>query len=79
MAGVVVFKEQRHFSERRLYFFVAGLNHTIHSEDMQPHNGYDKNGKKINDNGGNTTDYMYDDNGKVISSTSVKTTFSNFP
>ncbi|KAF5295383.1 hypothetical protein FQR65_LT19906 [Abscondita terminalis] len=37
---------------------------------------YDKNGKKINDNGGNTTDYMYDDNGNVISSTSVKVTYS---
>lgn len=32
--------------------------------------------QKINDNGGNTTDYMYGDNGKQISSTSVKVTFS---
>lgn len=48
---------------------VAGLNHAMHRES--PDNGYDKNGKKINNNGGDTTDYMYDDNGNVISSTSV--------
>ncbi|KFF27909.1 RHS repeat protein [Chryseobacterium vrystaatense] len=41
-------------------------------DDMQPDNGYDKNGKKINNNGGDTTDYRYDDNGNVISSTNVK-------
>ncbi|WP_390455546.1 hypothetical protein [Chryseobacterium sp. Alg-005] len=44
--------------------------------DDEPDNGYDKNGKKINNNGGDTTDYIYDSNGKVISSTSVKFTFS---
>ena len=55
---------------------VAGLNHAMHSGDMEPDNGYDKNGKKINDNGGNTTDYRYDDNGNIVSSTSVKITFS---
>ncbi|KAF5274468.1 hypothetical protein FQR65_LT17005 [Abscondita terminalis] len=54
---------------------VAGLNDAMH-KDYGPDNGYDKNGKKINDNGGNTTDYMYDDNGNVMSSTSVKVTYS---
>lgn len=44
----------------------------MHMDDMQPDNGYDKNGKKINNNGGDTTDYRYDDNGNVISSTNVK-------
>ncbi|ASW74898.1 RHS repeat-associated core domain-containing protein [Chryseobacterium piperi] len=57
-------------------FFIIAFNHLAHSEDMQPDNGYDKNGKKINDNGGDTTDYLYDDQGKVIGSTSVK--ISNF-
>ncbi|WP_410493579.1 RHS repeat-associated core domain-containing protein [Chryseobacterium sp. JV274] len=55
---------------------VAGFNHVMHMDDMQPDNGYDKNGKKINNNGGDTTDYRYDDNGNVISSTSVKITHS---
>lgn len=44
----------------------------MHMDDMQPDNGYDKNGKKINNNGGDTTDYRYEDNGNVISSTNVK-------
>lgn|GEM_PF-4377475 len=35
-------------------------------------NGYDENGKQINNNGGDTTDYMYDKDGNVISSTSVE-------
>jgi RHS repeat-associated protein len=39
---------------------VSGLNHGFH------------NGKKINDNGGDTTDYNYDDNGNEIGSTAVK-------
>lgn len=39
---------------------VSGLNHGFH------------NGKKINDNGGDTTDYNYDDNGNIIGSTDVK-------
>ncbi|MFB9109794.1 hypothetical protein [Flavobacterium gyeonganense] len=46
---------------------VSGLNHAAHSDD----NGYDKNGNQVNNNGGDTTDYMYDDNGEIISSTSV--------
>ncbi|AZI21442.1 RHS repeat-associated core domain-containing protein [Chryseobacterium taklimakanense] len=54
---------------------VAGLNHAMHSGDMEPDNGYDKNGNKINDNGGDTTDYVYE-NGKIVSSTSVKTSYS---
>lgn len=48
------------------------MNHAAHMDDVQPDNGYDKNGKKINNNGGDTTDYRYDDSDKVISSTSVK-------
>ncbi|RTY85518.1 hypothetical protein [Flavobacterium sp. RSP15] len=39
---------------------VSGLNHGFH------------NGKKINDNGGDTTDYNYDDDGNIIGSTSVE-------
>ncbi len=50
---------------------VAGLNHVAHSGDMEPDNGYDKNGKKINNDGGDMTDYIYDDKGNVISHTSV--------
>jgi|GEM_PF-6268054 len=52
--------------------FVAGFNHGMHMGEMQPDNGYDKNGKKINNDGGDKTDYIYDDNGKVTSSTNVK-------
>ncbi|MFM9988352.1 RHS repeat-associated core domain-containing protein [Flavobacterium sp.] len=50
---------------------VSGLNHAMHQMD-EPDNGYDKNGKQINNNGGDTTDYMYDDKGNIISSTSVQ-------
>lgn len=39
---------------------------------IDPNNGYDRNGKKINDHGGDTTDYMYNDDGEIISSISVK-------
>ena len=39
---------------------MSSLNHGFH------------NGKKINDNGGDTTDYDYDDNGNIISSTEVR-------
>lgn len=48
---------------------ISGLNHYAHMADD---NGYDKNGNKINSNGGDTTDYRYDDNGNIIESTSVK-------
>jgi hypothetical protein len=48
----------------------------LHAEktavEDSPDNGYDKNGKKINNNGGDTTDYLYDEKGKIIGSTSVK-------
>ena len=40
----------------------------MHPED----NGYDKDGHKVNDKGGDTTDYMYDEKGNIISSTSVE-------
>ena len=36
-----------------------------------PPNAYDRDGNKINNNGGDVTDYMYDEDGGVISSTSV--------
>ncbi|CAA7386973.1 RHS repeat-associated core domain-containing protein [Chryseobacterium fistulae] len=57
-------------------FFITAFNHLEHRMDDSPYNGYDKNGRKINNNGGNTTDYMYDEQGKVIGSTSVKITRS---
>ena len=38
---------------------------------MKPDNGYDREGKKINDNGGDEIDYRYDDNGNIISSKEV--------
>ena len=51
---------------------VSGLNHAMHSGDNSDDNGYDKNGKQINNNGGDITDYRYNDNGNIISSTSVE-------
>ncbi|MCT3833551.1 hypothetical protein HZP56_08365 [Elizabethkingia anophelis] len=51
---------------------VAGLNHALHLEDTQPDNGYDESGRKINNNGGDDVDYLYDQNGNIISSTKVK-------
>jgi RHS repeat-associated protein len=42
------------------------------SSDGDDDNGYDENGNEINKNGGDTTDYIYDKEGNVISSTSVK-------
>ncbi len=54
---------------------VTAFNFLAHKEstvvEESPDNGYDKNGNKINSNGGDRTDYKYDDNGKVISSTNV--------
>lgn len=35
-------------------------------------NGYDRYGKQINNNGGDKTDTMYNDDGSVLSSTSVE-------
>lgn len=35
-----------------------GNNETVASDKSSPDNGYDENGKKINNNGGNTTDYL---------------------
>lgn len=59
---------------------VTAFNYLAHKEttvvEDSPDNGYDKNGNKINNNGGDKTDYKYDDNGNVISSTSVKITRS---
>lgn len=43
----------------------------MHNGDS-PDNGYDKDGKQINNNGGDTTDYRYDDNGNIIDSTPVQ-------
>jgi hypothetical protein len=47
---------------------VSGLNHAMHSGDD---NGYDTDGNKVNNKGGDETDYLYDDNGKIIKTTSV--------
>ena len=47
---------------------VSGLNHAMHKGDGGDDNGYDKNGKKINDNGGETIDYKYDEDGTIIDS-----------
>ena len=55
---------------------VAGLNHAMHSADMEPDNGYDENGKKVSNKGGDKTDFFYDKNGNEIASTSVNVTFS---
>lgn len=49
---------------------VSGLNHGLHMGDDD--NGYDQNGNEVNKNGGNSTDYLYDGDGNVISSTSVQ-------
>ncbi|RUT71684.1 hypothetical protein D0817_03085 [Flavobacterium cupreum] len=51
---------------------VAWLNHVMHQMDSPDDNGYDENGKQINNKGGDTTDYMYDKDGNIISSTSVR-------
>lgn len=48
---------------------VSGLNHAMHPMDD---NGYDQNGKQINNKGGDTTDYLYDNKGNIIESTNVK-------
>ncbi|QOR73761.1 hypothetical protein IMZ16_09660 [Cruoricaptor ignavus] len=55
---------------------VAGLNHAMHLGDSPNDNGYDENGKKVSNKGGDRTDYLYDKNGNEIASTSVKVTFS---
>jgi hypothetical protein len=44
----------------------------MHQRDGSDDNGYDINGKQINNNGGDTTDYRYDDNGNIIDSTPVQ-------
>jgi hypothetical protein len=51
---------------------VSGLNHAMHQMDGSNDNGYDKNGKKINDKGGDKTDYIYNDDGSIFSSTTVE-------
>lgn len=59
---------------------VAGLNDAMHNEideDAAPDNGYDENGKKISNKGGNQTDYLYSD-GKIVSSTSVEISYTSF-
>lgn len=48
---------------------VSGLNHALHSGDGK---GYELKGNKVNDKGGDTTDYMHDKDGNSISSTSVE-------
>jgi hypothetical protein len=57
---------------------VAGLNHAMHSMGELDDNGYDENGKKINDLGGDKTDYILRKNAfggdgyQVLESTDVK-------
>lgn len=46
---------------------VSGLNHYVHQMDD---NGYDEKGNKVNDEGGDDTDYLYRD-GKIIGSKKV--------
>lgn len=55
---------------------VAGLNHVLHAGDD---NGCDREGRKVDNRGGDTIDYMYDDNGNIISSTPVQNSYSQFP
>ncbi|WP_156173284.1 hypothetical protein [Chryseobacterium gallinarum] len=61
------------------------FNHLAHLEDMQPDNGYDENGKKINDVGGDKTDYILrktqfggEDVYVILESTEVKHTYSPY-
>jgi RHS repeat-associated protein len=49
---------------------VSGLNHAMHQMDGPDDNGYDENGNKVNDKGGDDTDYLYRD-GKIIGSKKV--------
>lgn len=49
---------------------VSLLNHAMHSSSDD--NGYDENGNKISNKGGDKTDYLYDKNGKEIGSTPVQ-------
>jgi hypothetical protein len=46
---------------------VSGLNHTLHDGD----NGYDTEGNKISNKGGNKTDYLYNKEGHLLGSKSV--------
>lgn len=64
---------------------VTMFNHLAHLGDMQPDNGYDENGKKINDVGGDKTDYILrktqfggEDVYVILESTEVKHTYSPF-
>jgi len=47
---------------------VSLLNHVAHSDND---NGYDRDGNKINDKGGDKTDYLYE-NGEIVASTPVE-------
>ncbi len=46
---------------------VSGLNHAMHDGD----NGYDTNGNKISNKGGDKTDYLYDKEGNLLGSKDV--------
>ena len=50
----------------------SGLNHVMH---MGLDNGYDKEGNKINDNGGDVIDIKYDDDGSIVDVRDVETRF----
>lgn len=49
---------------------VSGLNHAMHQGDGIDDNGYDEKGNKVNDKGGDDTDYLYRDS-KIIGSKKV--------
>ncbi|MGS4345507.1 polymorphic toxin type 33 domain-containing protein [Myroides odoratus] len=51
---------------------VSGLNHLMH---MGLDNGYDKDGNKINGNGGDVMDIQYDDDGSVLEIRAVEVRF----
>lgn len=67
--------------------FVAGFNHVMHSmgNNIEPDNGYDENGKKINNVGGDKTDYILqkaqfggEDVYTILASTEVQHTFGPY-
>lgn len=54
----------------------SGLNHAMHEMLYgEDDNGYNRKGERINNEGGNVTDYLYDDDGNMISTTSVENRF----
>lgn len=46
------------------------FNHAAHRMGDND-DGFDKKGNKVNNNGGDTTDYLYDDSGKIVETKKV--------